>query len=188
MTDDQGWRIEIKRYPKLIEVGAKLPNFSGQTGEGWFYSQADIKEIVAYAADRHVTVVPEIEMPGHSGAATTSYPELSCDGKPASELCAGKESTFQFMANVLDEVAEVVPLAVHSHRRRRSAARTTGAPVRTARSGWTNWPPPSRPRACESQPLERPADSACRSTRTSTAWKANSCGASTAIWPRKENG
>jgi hexosaminidase len=109
LTDDQGWRVEIKRYPKLIEVGAKLPNFSGQTGEGWFYSQADIKEIVAYAADRFVTVVPEIEMPGHSGAATTSYPELSCDGKPASELCAGKESTYEFMANVLDEVAELFP-------------------------------------------------------------------------------
>jgi hexosaminidase len=109
LTDDQGWRIEIKRYPKLTEVGAKVPNYSGQTGEGWFYSQADIKEIVAYAAARYVNVVPEIEMPGHSGAATTSYPELSCTGKPASELCAGKESTYQFMANVLDEVVELFP-------------------------------------------------------------------------------
>jgi hexosaminidase len=109
LTDDQGWRIEIKRYPKLVEVGARLPNYSGQKGDGWYYSQADVKEIVAYAADRFVTVVPEIEMPGHCRAATTSYPELSCDGKPASELCAGKESTFEFMANVLDEVAELFP-------------------------------------------------------------------------------
>ncbi len=109
LTDDQGWRIEIKRYPKLIEVGAHVPDYSGQRGEGWYYSQADIKEIVAYAADRFVTVLPEIEMPSHSTAATTSYPELSCDGKPSVELCAGKESTYQFMANVLDEVVELFP-------------------------------------------------------------------------------
>ena len=109
LTDDQGWRIEIKRYPKLIEVGAKRPNLIGLTGEGWFYTQAELKEIVAYAADRHIMVLPEIEMPGHSGAATASYPELSCDGKPNTELCVSKDSTFEFMANVLDEVAEVFP-------------------------------------------------------------------------------
>jgi hexosaminidase len=109
LDDDQGWRIEIKRYPKLVEVGAHVPNFSGQKGEDWFYTQADIKEIVAYAAARYITVVPEIEMPSHSTAATTSYPELSCDGKPSVELCAGKESTYEFMANVLDEVVELFP-------------------------------------------------------------------------------
>jgi hexosaminidase len=109
LCDDQGWRIEIKRYPKLTEVGAKVPDYSGKTGENWFYTQADIKEIVAYAADRNVTVVPEIEMPSHSTAATTSYPELSCDGKPSVELCASKDSTYEFMANVLDEVVELFP-------------------------------------------------------------------------------
>jgi hexosaminidase len=109
LVDDQGWRIEIKRYPKLIEVGARLPNYSGGKGEGWYYTQEDIKEIVAYAAERHVTVVPEIEMPGHSGSTTTSYPELSCNGQPSNSLCASKESTFEFMANVLDEVVTLFP-------------------------------------------------------------------------------
>jgi hexosaminidase len=109
LVDDQGWRIEIKRYPKLTEVGARLPNYSGGKGEGWFYSQADIKEIVAYAADRHITVLPEIEMPAHSAAATTSYPELSCNGKPVTELCGSKESTYEFMANVLDEIIPLFP-------------------------------------------------------------------------------
>jgi hexosaminidase len=109
LCDDQGWRIEIKKYPKLIEVGAKLPNYGGKTGDGWFYTQDEIKEIVAYAADRHITVMPEIEMPGHSTSATTSYPELSCNGKPSNALCVTKEGTFEFMANVLDEVAELFP-------------------------------------------------------------------------------
>jgi hexosaminidase len=109
LTDDQGWRIEIKRYPKLTEVGAAVPDYTGGVGPGRFYTQDDIKEIVAYAAERHITVVPEIEMPGHSTAATTSYPELSCQGKPTCELCVSKESTFEFMTNVLDEVMPLFP-------------------------------------------------------------------------------
>lgn len=109
LTDDQGWRIEIRRYPKLTEVGAALPNYSKGLGTGWFYTQADIREIVAYAAERHIVVMPEIEMPGHSMSTTTSYPELSCDGAPSTELCAGKESTFEFMTNVLSEVADLFP-------------------------------------------------------------------------------
>ncbi|MBN2578224.1 MAG: beta-N-acetylhexosaminidase [Pirellulales bacterium] len=109
LVDDQGWRLEIKRYPKLTEVGAALPNYSGGRGPGWFYSQDDMKEIIAYAADRFITVVPEIEMPGHSSAATASYPELGCQGKSTPHLCAGSDSTYQFMANVLDEVADLFP-------------------------------------------------------------------------------
>ena len=109
LSDDEGWRIAIPKYPKLTEVGAKLPDFSGKTGEGWFYSQADIKHLVDYAASRYVTIVPEIEMPGHSKAITTAYPELSCDGKPATELCIVQENTFEFARNVLNEVMKLFP-------------------------------------------------------------------------------
>lgn len=109
LSDDEGWRLAIRKYPKLTEVGARLPNYSGQKGEGWFYSSADIEELVKYAASRHVTIVPEIEMPGHSIAVTTSYPELSCDGKPATELCVVQENTFEFVRNVLDEVVKLFP-------------------------------------------------------------------------------
>jgi hexosaminidase len=109
LTDDQGWRVEIDRYPKLTSVGAALPNYTGGRGAHWFYTKADIKEIIAYAAGRHILVVPEIEMPGHSTAATTSYPELSCGGKPSCELCTSKPATVEFMTNVLDEVAVLFP-------------------------------------------------------------------------------
>lgn len=113
LTDDQGWRVEIKKYPKLIEVGSRVPNYGGQKGEGWFYSQADIRELVAYAAERYVTLVPEIEMPGHCGAALTSYPELACSGKNpggwAPPLCVTKEATLKFATNVLDEVIALFP-------------------------------------------------------------------------------
>lgn len=90
LTDDQGWRIEIKKYPKLIEIGSKRPEtligyyfenypqlFDGKEHQG-YYTQEQIKEIVAYAASKHITVIPEIEMPGHALAALASYPELSC--------------------------------------------------------------------------------------------------------------
>lgn len=113
LTDDQGWRVEIKKYPKLIEVGSRVPNYGGQKGEGWFYSQADIRELVAYAAERYVTLVPEIEMPGHFGAALTSYPELACSGKNPSgwapPLCVSRESALTFATNVLDEVIALFP-------------------------------------------------------------------------------
>ncbi len=111
LTDDQGWRVEIKRYPKLTGVGARLKNVSGGTGDGWFYTQEDVRELVAYAASRYVTIVPEIEMPGHSGAATTAYPELGCGGRPSSELCVSQEGTFEYARNVLDEVMELFPSA-----------------------------------------------------------------------------
>ena len=109
LTDDEGWRIEIKRYPELTRVGSKVRDASGWTGDGWFYSQEDIKELVRYAESRFVTLLPEIEMPGHSLGATTSYPWLACHDSSAYELCASKESTFEFCCNVLDEVMALFP-------------------------------------------------------------------------------
>jgi hexosaminidase len=109
LTDNEGWRVEIKRYPLLVETGSRVPDKSGNVGEGRFYTQEDIREIVQYAADRFITVVPEIEMPGHNTALTTAYPELSCTGKPAQELCVSRERTFEFMCGVLDEVLALFP-------------------------------------------------------------------------------
>ena len=117
LTDDQGWRIEIKKYPKLTELGSKRINEGKE--HGGFYTQEDIKEIVAYAAERHIDVVPEIELPGHALAALTAYPEYSCSGGPfkvrnvwgveADIYCAGKEETFEFLENIIDEVVELFP-------------------------------------------------------------------------------
>jgi hexosaminidase len=131
LTDDQGWRIEIKKYPGLTQVGAwreeagfgldpKLSTTYGPDGRyGGFYTQADIRELVAYATARHITIVPEIEMPGHSTAALSAYPELSCSGGPFTPntkggvfhgiYCAGKEEPFEFLQNVLTEVLELFP-------------------------------------------------------------------------------
>lgn len=131
LTEDQGWRIEIKKYPKLIEVGSKrketligplyaMIGYDGIPYEG-HYTQAQAREIVKYAAQRQITVIPEIEMPGHAVAALASYPELGCLGKDhdyevwtrwgvSPELfCAGKEETFKFLADVLDEICEIFP-------------------------------------------------------------------------------
>ena len=117
LTEDQGWRIEIKKYPRLTEVGAWRGE--GDDRYGGFYTQEDIRQIVAYAASRHVTIVPEIEMPGHALAALASYPELSCTGGPfhvgahwgiyEDVYCAGNEKTFEFLENVLAEVIELFP-------------------------------------------------------------------------------
>jgi hexosaminidase len=119
LTDDQGWRIEIKQRPKLTEVGAWWGE--GAARYGGFYTQGDIREVVAYAAERYVSVVPEIEMPGHSLAALASYPELSCAGGPlavgtawgTSEhiFCAGNDATFRFLDDVLSEVTRLFPAA-----------------------------------------------------------------------------
>lgn len=127
LTEDQGWRIEIKKYPKLTTVGAyrngtMIGKYSNQLYDslryGGFYTQEEIKEVVAYAQKRHVTIVPEIEMPGHSVAAIASYPWLSCTGKPI-EVAKGwgvfddvyctKDSTFQFLQDVLTEVIALFP-------------------------------------------------------------------------------
>ncbi len=133
LTDDQGWRIEIKSYPRLTEVGAWRVD-RGETpwtlreqqkeGEkaayGGFYTQDDIREVIAYARSRHVTVIPEIEMPGHCLAALASYPQYSCSGGPFTVppgsvwpikdvYCPGNEETFTFLEGVLDEVAGLFP-------------------------------------------------------------------------------
>ncbi len=128
LTDDQGWRIEIKRYPRLTEVGSVRagtslpPRGSNQIDNvpyGGFYTQEEIRDVVAYAQSRFITVVPEIEMPGHAVAALTSYPELGCVGKDYAVriawgiepdvLCAGKDTTFEFVEQVLSEVVDLFP-------------------------------------------------------------------------------
>lgn len=116
LTDDQGWRIQIDSWPKLTTVGGA--NEVGG-GEGGYYTKKQFREIVRYAAARGVTIVPEIDMPGHVNAALHSYPELNCDGKapPAytktltgfSSLCIGKDITYDFVRDVLTEIAELTP-------------------------------------------------------------------------------
>ena len=85
---DQGWRIEIKKYPKLTEIGSKRIDGEG-TEYGGFYTQEEIKDIVAYAAERFITVIPELETPGHELAAISAYPELSCKGQPPLHVLFG---------------------------------------------------------------------------------------------------
>lgn len=130
LTEDQGWRIEIKKYPRLTEVGAfrketlvghgrTKPNVYDGVPYGGFYTQEEVREVVDYAKSRFVTIIPEIEMPGHALAALASYPELSCTGGPFEVYprwgivddvyCAGKEGTFKFLEDVLTEVTELFP-------------------------------------------------------------------------------
>lgn len=114
LTEDQGWRIEIKKYPKLTEVGAKRIEGDGSTYGPFFYTQEQVKEIVAYAKARFIEVIPEVELPGHAVAAIAAYPELGCTGKeiPVRNIwgiandvyCAGNEEVFTFLTNVLEEV------------------------------------------------------------------------------------
>lgn len=127
LTEDQGWRIEIKKYPKLTSVGAwrsgtMVGSYKDKKYDtiryGGFYTQEEIKDVVAYATARHITVVPEIEMPGHSLAAIAAYPWLSCTGQKQ-EVAKGwgvfddvyctKDSTFQFLEDVLTEVIDLFP-------------------------------------------------------------------------------
>ncbi len=126
LTEDQGWRIEIKKYPKLTEIGAwRKGTQIGKTAEidsvryGGFYTQEEAREVVEYAAEKFITVVPEIELPGHSIAALASYPNLSCTGGPfevathwgvdADIYCAGNDSVFTFLEDVLTEVMDIFP-------------------------------------------------------------------------------
>jgi hexosaminidase len=128
LTDDQGWRIEIKEYPKLTEVaawrsgsmvGAYSKNQFDEIRYGGYYTQDQIREVVAYAAQRHITIVPEIEMPGHSLAALAAYPNLACKdstfevsrkwGVFDDVFCAGNEEVFEFLQDVLDEVITLFP-------------------------------------------------------------------------------
>lgn len=132
LTDDQGWRIEIKKYPKLTEIGSlraqtlvgnkfeRFPRFFDNTPYGGFYTQEEVKDIVKYAQARYINVIPEIEMPGHASAAVAAYPNLACfpsnDFKVIESwgvfedvFCAGKEQTFTFLEDVLLEVIALFP-------------------------------------------------------------------------------
>jgi hexosaminidase len=117
LTDDQGWRIEIKKYPKLTEVGAWRKEKDGNI-YGGFYTQDDIREIVAYAQQRNITIVPEIDVPGHSSAAIAAYPWLGCTGKQIEvpnrwgifkDIYKPSDSTFIFLRGVFDEVCALFP-------------------------------------------------------------------------------
>ena len=116
LTDDQGWRLQIDSWPALTEIGAST-QVNG--GGGGFYTKADYREIVAYAASKYITIVPEIDVPGHTNAALSAYPELNCDGvAPApyegievgfSSLCINSERTYEFLDDVIREVVELTP-------------------------------------------------------------------------------
>jgi hexosaminidase len=134
LTDDNGWRIEIEKYPKLTEIGAwhvdredmpwrevTPPEPGEEATYGGFYTKDEVREVVQYAAIRHITVLPEIEMPGHTSEVLAAYPELSCTGGPfyvqpgsywpnIDIFCAGNEQTFEFLEGVLDEVIELFPI------------------------------------------------------------------------------
>jgi len=116
LSDDQGWRIEIKSWPELTNVGSST---AVGGGEGGFFTQEEYADIVAYAQERHITIVPEIDMPGHTNAALASYSELNCDNKAPemytgievgfSTLCVDKEITYQFVDDVVREIAALTP-------------------------------------------------------------------------------
>lgn len=127
LTDDQGWRIEIKKYPKLTEIGSQrsetvIGHNSGEydgTPYGGFYTQEQIKEVIDYAKERYINIIPEIDLPGHMVAALAAYPELGCTGGPyeveknwgifEDVLCIGNDKTMQFIEDVLGEVADLFP-------------------------------------------------------------------------------
>ncbi len=126
LTDDNGWRVEIKKYPKLTQVGAWRgrnealdPAYnSGEERFGGFYTQEDIREIVAYAADRNIEIIPEIDLPGHSKALAVSYPEILCrhneellsvQGETRNVICVGRENTYKMLDNIIKEIAQLFP-------------------------------------------------------------------------------
>ena len=118
LTEDQGWRIEIKKYPKLTTIGSIRTEGDGSS-YGGYYTQEQIKEIVDYAAKRYITVIPEIDLPGHMMAAIAAYPNLSCKGEKWSPrtvwgiedlvMCAGKEDMFNFLGDIFDEIVPLFP-------------------------------------------------------------------------------
>ncbi|MCD6176611.1 MAG: beta-N-acetylhexosaminidase [Candidatus Cloacimonetes bacterium] len=133
LTDDNGWRIEIKKYPQLTEICAWRKNLEhlpwnerqeskkkGNGSYGGFYTQAEIKEVIEYATERHIEIVPEIEMPGHSSEIFAAFPQLSCQGRktkvasggywPNTDIfCAGNDDTFIFLEDVLSEIVDLFP-------------------------------------------------------------------------------
>ena len=130
LTDDQGWRIEIKKWPRLTTVGSQRSGTIIGTNSdlddgipyGGYYTQAELREVVAYAAARHITIVPEIDMPGHMLAALAAYPELGCTGGPyqvghywgvyKDVLCVGNPRVYEFVQDVLTEVMDIFPSKV----------------------------------------------------------------------------
>lgn len=127
ITDDQGWRVEIKKYPKLTEIGAYRPEtvighntgkYDGTPHEG-YYTQEQIRDIVKYAAERYITIVPEVDLPGHMQAALAAYPELGCTGGPyevwkmwgvsTEVLCAGNDKVLEFITDVFNEICDLFP-------------------------------------------------------------------------------
>ena len=124
LIDDQGWRLEIKRYPNLVSVGSKFDTEFNEMGG--YYTHEDIRELIEYASMRNITIVPEFEIPGHECAAIASYPELSCRGvrpkiHPYTKgrgihqeiFCAGKPEVYEFIYNVLDEIIELFLSLIH---------------------------------------------------------------------------
>lgn len=128
LTDDQGWRIEIKKYPKLMSVASERKEtvvgrwYSGiydGKSYGGYYTQDELRDVIDYAAKRHITIIPEVDLPGHMQAALTAYPELGCTGGPyevrtiwgvsQDVLCVGNDFTLQFVKDVLSEVADIFP-------------------------------------------------------------------------------
>lgn len=127
LSEDQGWRIEIKKYPRLTQIGSKRSrtvmghnsDLDDGTPYGGFYTQDEAREIVKYAAERNITVIPEIDMPGHMVAALASYPELGCTGGPyevgyawgvyRDVLCLGNEKVYTFLQDVIDELSDIFP-------------------------------------------------------------------------------
>lgn len=121
LTDDQGWRVEIRKYPRLTEIGSTRAETDGDgKPHGGYYTQEQLRELVAYAADRHITIVPEFDIPGHSVAAVVSYPWLSCRavdtlqvrttaGVSPDLLCAGNDSTVTFIQDILREMCDIFP-------------------------------------------------------------------------------
>ncbi len=150
LSDDQGWRIEIKKYPKLTEEGAwrtfnnqdsaciqraadnpdmaidtaHIITRNGKTMYGGFYTQEQMKDVIAYATSKHIDIVPEIDMPGHMMAAINQYPFLSCTEQSgwgetfSTPICPCKETTFAFAENVLSEIIEFVSRQIHTYWRR----------------------------------------------------------------------
>ena len=129
LTDDQGWRIESKRFPLLTEVGSvREGTIIGTTEEydsipyGGYYTQEQLRDVVRYAADRHISVIPEVELPGHMMAALTAYPQLGCTGGPYKLwcrwgvtddiLCAGSDSTYTFIDGIIDEICDIFPYGI----------------------------------------------------------------------------
>jgi len=133
LTEDQGWRVEIKKYPLLTEIGSKREGTTSQRSYrsnkknvpldgipvSGFYTQQDLRELIQYATERFITIIPELDFPGHTMAALAAYPELSCTGGPfkvstrfgihKEVLCIGKEKVFEFTQNVLNEIIEIFP-------------------------------------------------------------------------------